>query len=216
MKEKRKRGQSREQGKEDLEALYLLITQEKIKYAMHPLFLHTRNKGLMGLLASTGLRISEALQLKIFQYEKETEDPLFGALFKVHTEKGGNIRDKILLPRRGELSSFVQLFEEYVLITENLSPKPSPQNYIFPAASKGGVTWREPLSRSGAFIIVKNTTGYFPHYFRGVCETFYGKKVFRGDPWAHARHFGLRRIDSSIDYVGGEREEKTRRKILRA
>lgn len=170
----------------------------------------------MGLLASSGLRISEALDLRIYQYVRETDDPNFGSLFKVETRKGGNIRKEILLPRAGGLAPFVELFEDYMGLVSRIEPRPRSEDHIFPSVRKGGILWKRHLSRSAAYEVVNKTTGKFPHFFRGVAETFYGK-VYRGDPWGHARHFGLRRIDSSLDYVGaGEADQKVRGRILRS
>jgi hypothetical protein len=78
-----------------------------------------------------------------------------------------------------------------------------PEAYIFPSARFFGVIqWDKPLGRGRAHWILKETIGKFCHWYRGVCETYIGKKVFRNDPYKLKKFMGVRRIESVYPYVG--------------
>ena len=57
------------------------------------------------------------------------------------------------------------------------------------------------------FWIIKTMTDRFPHWFRSVCETIYGRLIFNSDAWKLKEFMGLRRLDSTTPYVQGSWEE---------
>lgn len=57
-----------------------------------------------------------------------------------------------------------------------------PEAHVFPSAWPFGcLDWHRALDRKGAHQIVKSATGHFPHFYKGVGETVYGKLVFQKD-----------------------------------
>jgi len=160
-----------------------------------------RDRGLICLLILTGLRISEVLQLKKLQfrvYENEI------VLANAQTMKRGLMRTKIVLPKTGNLAMFTLAFEEWY---ENI---PKDDCYVFPKATSlrgGSFLWDKPLSSKRAYWIIKKTSGKFPHWFRAVCETVYGRLVFKSDAWKLKEFMGLKRLDSTSPYVKGTWED---------
>jgi len=160
-----------------------------------------RDRGLICLLILTGLRISEALRLKKLQfrvYENEI------VLANAQTMKRGLMRTKIVLPKMGKLAVFTLAFEEWL---DNI---PKDDYYVFPkATSLRGTSflWDKPLSTKRAYWIIKKTSGKFPHWFRAVCETVYGRLVFKSDAWKLKEFMGLKRLDSTSPYVKGTWED---------
>lgn len=114
--------------------------------------------------------------------------------------KHGNIRDEIILPKKGLLAPLTAIVEEWF--------KQLPDNdeaCLFPRACvTGELLWERPLVRNRIFYIIHETTGYFPHWFRGVCETIYGKIIFENDAWALKDFMGLKNLDSTSSYVEGQ------------
>ena len=87
---------------------------------------------------------------------------------------------------------------------------PSDECYVFPKGvglKAGSFLWDKPLSTKRAFWIIKTGTGKFPHWFRAICETVYGRLVFKSDAWKLKEFMGLRRLDSTTPYVKGSWEE---------
>jgi integrase len=160
-----------------------------------------RDRGLICLLILTGLRISEALRLKKLQfrvYENEI------VLANAQTMKRGLMRTKIVLPKTGNLAVFTLAFEEWYV---NI---PKDDCYVFPKATSlrgGSFLWDKPLSTKRAYWIIKKTSGKFPHWFRAVCETVYGRLVFKSDAWKLKEFMGLKRLDSTSPYVKGTWED---------
>lgn len=163
---------------------------------------HQRDKALICLLILSGLRVSELLKLKRLQfriYENKTE------LANVKTLKNGLPRDRIILPHEGKLAPFTRTFEEWLLKV------PSPECYVFPRGSAEGFHWDRPLGRKRVFWIIKTSTNRFPHWFRSVCETVYGRIIFRNNAWKLKEFMGLKRLDSTTPYVRGSWEEDENR-----
>jgi len=160
-----------------------------------------RDRALICLLILTGLRISEALQLKKLQFRVYDKDII---LANAQTVKRGLLRTKIVLPKIGKFATFTFVFEEW------LREVPTPDSYIFPKGTSlraGSFLWDKPLSTKRAFWIIKTTTGKFPHWFRAVCETVYGRLVFKSDAWKLKEFMGLKRLDSTSPYVKGTWED---------
>jgi len=62
-----------------------------------------RDKALVSLLLLSGLRISEALELKFSQVREQAKSFL---LLSVVTKKRGYVREKIVMPKEGSLGKF--------------------------------------------------------------------------------------------------------------
>lgn len=161
-----------------------------------------RDNALICLLLLTGLRVSEALSLRRNQF-RVYEDRII--LRNVHTLKGGVTRTRILLPKHGNLAYFTGVFQEW------LGKVPSQDGYVFPPGGFHGFKWNKPLDRHRAWRIIKDKTDRFPHWFRGVCETIYGRIVFKSDAWKLKQFMGLKRLDSTSPYVKGSWEEDEHR-----
>jgi len=181
--------------------LHKIIELDGWPYKTNMEQLRLRDRGLICLLILTGLRISEALQLKKLQfrvYENEI------VLANAQTMKRGLMRTKIILPKKGSLATFTLAFEEWLLNV------PKDECYVFAKYTSlrdGSFLWDKPLSSKRAFWIIKITTGKFPHWFRAVCETVYGRLVFKSDAWKLKEFMGLRRLDSTTPYVKGSWED---------
>jgi integrase len=170
-------------------------------YKTNMVLFKLRDRALICILILTGCRISEALQLKKLQF-RVYEDEI--VLANVGTVKRGLMRNKIVLPKKGKLSVFTLAFEEWLL---NI---PRDDCYVFPRATslRGGTfLWDKPLSAKRAYWIIKTGTGKFPHWFRAVCETVYGRLVFKSDAWKLKEFMGLKRLDSTSPYVKGTWED---------
>ena len=162
-----------------------------------------RDQALVCLLILTGLRISELLKLRKLQfriYKSRIE------LANVQTLKHGELRKKIILPKRGSLAYFTRKFENWLVTV------PTEDSYVFPrgrypALEDLAFFWNKPLGRKRVYWIIHETTNRFPHWFRSVTETIYGRLVFRSDAWKLKEFMGLRRLDSTSAYVKGSWEE---------
>jgi integrase len=154
-----------------------------------------RDKALVSLLVLIGVRISEALGL---QRKWFTVEPDRISIGDIHTEKHGNVREGLWLPKTGRLAPITALFEAWL----NQVPQ-DPEAYVFPTAKPfGNINWHAPMERGRAHWIIKTTINKFPHWFRGVTETYYGKVVFRNDPFKLKDFMGVRRIQSVYPYIG--------------
>jgi len=180
------------------EELTILVNMKGWNYKTQRTLFHLRDRALICLLILTGLRISEALLLKKLQI-RIYEDEII--LANVRTVKSGLIRRKIILPKKGKLSRFTKIFEDWLLKV------PSEKSYVFPRGTSCDFMWNRPLSRKRAFWIIRKTTGRFPHWFRAVCENIYGKLIFRNDAWKLKEFMGLKRLDSTTPYVRSSWEE---------
>lgn len=176
-----------------------LVNAEGYNYKKNMDRFRLRDKALQCLLILTGLRISEALQLKKKQF-KHYEDHIL--LANVETLKNGLMRSHIILPLKGNLSSFTQVLGEW------LNHIPEPDDYVFPSAKGfGSFNFKNKLSRYRAHRILKLANNLFPHWYRAVCETIYGRMVFHNDAWKLKQFMGLKRLDSTTPYVKGTWEE---------
>ena len=157
--------------------------------------LHDRDKALAALLILIGLRISEALRLQRKWFSVE-EDRI--SIADIQPGKKGNIRSGLWLPRTGKLAPLTRIFCKWLTQVPD-----DPEAYVFPSAKPFGfIHWDRPMERARAHWIIKTTIGKFPHYYRGVTETFVGKVIFRNDPYKLKKFMGVRRIESVYPYVG--------------
>lgn len=181
--------------------LNVLITQMSWNYKTNISLLQLRDKALFALLLLTGTRISEALELK----KKQTLDlPTKILIANVKTLKHGYIRDEIDLPKIGSLAILTKHVENWLIQI------PDKENYLFPRGSPNGFIWSQPLGRKRAHWIIKTQTKMFPHWARAVCETIYGKVIFK-DSYDLMRFMGLKRLDSTTPYVQSNWKEKRKR-----
>lgn len=178
--------------------LYTLVNLQGWPYKTNRDEYQLRDRALISLLILTGLRISEALQLAKTQFRIYDNYIL---LLNVKTLKKNKLRRRIILPKEGHFSPFTEIFEKW------LSMVPKDDAYVFPRGSVKGFVWRTRLSRKRAFWIIKSMTHRFPHWFRAVCETVYGRIVFRRDAWKLKEFMGYNRLDSTSPYIGGSWEE---------
>jgi integrase len=179
--------------------LYQLKTNS-LEYKLYPDRLPLRDSAAVATLTLTGLRASELVLLKKKQIVNH------GDLIRIHkvkTLKGGLMRDQIPLPTRGILSKFTKI------ITTWISFVPNDEYYIFPRAHSFGINFRTHLKRYRIYQIVYALTGKYPHYFRSVCATLYGKYILK-DAWMLKQFMGWSNLNSSSPYVKSawERKEK--------
>ena len=57
------------------------------------------------------------------------------------------------------------------------------------------------MSRKRYFKIIKETLDKFPHWFRAVCETIYGRMVFNNDPYKLKDFMGVQTLEATVPYV---------------
>lgn len=176
----------------------LLQTINKVQwnYKTNKQQLQQRDQALTAFLLLTGIRNSEHQTIK----KKQTRNYKTHILIvNIQPLKRGKLREEIILPKTGGLAPFTQIFEQW------LTQIPHDENIIFPSANpQGQLNWNQPLSRQRTHWIIKTTTGMFPHWFRGVCETIYGKQIFNNDAWALKDFMGLVNLDSTSPYVSGQ------------
>lgn len=156
-----------------------------------------RDRALFAFLLLTGLRISEALQVKRKQlriYENRIEAA------NIQTVKRGLTRTKIILPKRGALKDLTGIFEEWLLNVHG------PEAFLFPTAHGSVLNFNRPMDRTRAYQVI-SLTGKFPHWARAVCETIYGRLIFKNDAWKLKEFMGLKRLDSTAAYVSGSWED---------
>jgi len=173
-------------------------TVKKVKwpYKVNVPQLQLRDQALVCFFLLTGIRNSEHKKLK----KKQTRNyPTHILIVNVQPLKHGLMRDEIILPKQGSLTPFTAIFEEW------LKQIPNDECVLFPAATpQGELIWEKSLSRQRVHWIIKKTSGMFPHWFRGVCESIYGKQVFKNDAWALKDFMGLVNLNSTSPYVSGQ------------
>jgi hypothetical protein len=184
--------------------LDILINKMAWDYKTNKLLLQTRDKAIFALTILAGTRISECLRLK----KKQTLISLQKILLvNVETLKHGNLRDEIDLPKIGALAVLTNYVEDW------LKYVPDNEAYIFPRGTNSEAKpflWNQPLSRKRAFWIIKTQTKMFPHWGRAVCETIYGKVIFK-DSYDLMQFMGLKRLDSTTPYVQSNWKNKRKR-----
>jgi integrase len=159
-----------------------------------------RDQAFASLIIMSGLRTSEALNLQLKQFYNDKKKIL---LQSVVTLKNGDTRNQIVLPKRGNFAPFTQHVENWLNHLEGKNG----DCYVFPTASKKQFLYSQPLGRKRAHWIIKTTTGKFTHWYRAICETIYGRQIFKGDAWKLAQFMGLKRLDSTKPYVQSSWED---------
>lgn len=181
-------------------------------YKGNILQLQQRDQGFTALLSLTGLRVSEAVKLKRSQFRIYTDRI---ELANAETLKHGLLRKRIYLPKspRARLSRLTRIFEKWLVQVWNPDREHDKgevkDKYVFPSAKgfESQIDWSKHVDRTRMHQIIFKTTGKFPHWFRAVCETWYGREVFDNNPWKLKSFMGLKRLDSTSDYVQAEWED---------
>lgn len=153
-----------------------------------------RDKALEALLILSGLRISEALALKLDQVK---EQPKRYLLLGVKTLKNGFVRQRIVIPKDGSLGRICVFFTAWY---EHLKKQPN-ATYLFPSGSGYGINFRSSLSRYRAHRIIKTTSDKFPHWFRAVYENIYGHIIFDNNPYKLKDCMGLKTLEATVPYI---------------
>lgn len=159
-----------------------------------------RDKALVSLLLLSGLRISEALELKFTQVR---EQPKSFLLLSVVTKRRGYVREKIIMPKDGSLGRLCVYFERWFryLCEQNKT------EWLFPSGCAFGIIYSKNLPTCRANQTMKNTTDYFPHWCRAVYENIYGHIIFNNNPFKLKKCMGVRRIESVVPYVQADYEK---------
>lgn len=197
----------------------LAQTIEKVEwpYSVNTDTLHQRDKALTAFIILTGVRNSEiggiaqrtgrrkngkTVTLSEIPPIRKKQTRIYNnhiLIVNIQPGKHGKLREEIILPKTGGLAPFTEIFEEW------LKQVPDDESVIFPTANpQGNLNWNKALSRQRIHWLIKTTTGLFPHWFRGVCETIYGKQIFKNDAWALKDFMGLVNLDSTSPYVSGQ------------
>jgi integrase len=186
--------------------LYEIVNREGWNYKTNREAFILRDRALTCSLILSGLRISEALRLKRLQF-RVYEDKIL--LANAETLKHGNLREKIIFPKKGSLAPFTSIFEEW------LKNVPSEDSYVFPSgfpfSNREVFRWDKHLSSHRAYDIISTVTGKFPHWFRGVNENVYGRMVFKNSAWKLKEFMGLKRLDSTTPYINSAWEDDEKR-----
>jgi integrase len=153
-----------------------------------------RDRALVSVLILSGLRISEALSLRLDQIR---ERPKKFLLLSVPTLKNGSVRKEIELPIDGSLGEITKFFTEWYRF---LNEKPQAK-WLFPSGCSSGLVLKDHLSRWRAHRIMYITTNLFPHWFRAVCENIFGHVIFENNPYKLKDMMGLKRLESTVPYI---------------
>jgi len=188
--------------KDFLTQLHQTVQTIEWPYKTNTAQLQQRDKALVSFLILTGIRNSESqtiLKKQILNHKTHL------LATNIKTLKNGNPRNEVILPRTGGLSPFTQTFETW------LNQIPHQDAKLFPAANPDGkMNWNKPLSRNRIYHIIRQTTGKFPHWYRGVCETVYGKQIFQNDIYALQEFMGIKNLQNLAPYVSGHWERYTK------
>lgn len=178
-----------------LKDLLAMVNRVEWPYRTNIRELQLRDKALVCLFILTGIRNSEREQLYRKKFRIYDTHIL---LVNMQSLKHGLDRDEIIMPKTGGLSPFTLIFEQWLKLV------PDKDSVIFPTANPDGTfNWTQHLSRQRVHRIIKKTTGMFPHWFRGVCASIYGKIIFKRDAWKLKEFMGWANLNSSSPYVGG-------------
>lgn len=116
--------------------------------------------------------------------------------------KHGLLRKQIVIPLEGPLGNLGMKVKEW------LDTVPTDQSFVFPPYGFDSFEWDKTMRPQRWSWILKKTNGLFPHYYRGLCETYLGRGVFKNNPWQLKSYMGLARLDSTASYVSAEWEER--------
>ena len=159
--------------------------------------LQSRDKAIFALLIITGLRASEAINLKKKQFRVYTDHI---EIAQVPTLKHGATRIRIIMPLKGNLAPITQVFQKwFITLPEN------PEAYVFPKATPDAIYFNKHIGRGRVYQIIRQT-GMFPHWARAVCANIWAK-VFGKDAWKLKNYMGWKNLESSSPYIQSNWEE---------
>ena len=115
-----------------------------------------RDRALASFLIATGLRISEALTVKIDQFR---DYPKKLVLFNIPTLKNGKVRKEIWITKTGSMEKIASFFINWYALLKQKSEV----SYVFPSGCVNGLVYKNHLSSSRAHWIIKTTTDLFPY-----------------------------------------------------
>jgi site-specific recombinase XerD len=101
-------------------------------------FFRMRDKALVSLLLLSGLRISEALELKFAQVR---EQPKSFLLLSVVTKKRCYVREKIVMPKDGSLGGICVYFEKWFRYLNEQNKT----EWLFPSGCAFGIIYSKNL-----------------------------------------------------------------------
>lgn len=176
-----------------LENLRIKILSKNIEYKTNKEMYHSRDNALCCGLLLSGLRASEIPLLKKYQIEDNK-------LLKVRTIKGGDLRKKIPLPTQRELGEWTRIFYYW------LEKIPYKTAFVYPRGCGFSIDFDHYISRVRVYQIVREKTGYYPHFFRSVHASIYAR-VFGFDAWKLKSFMGWKNLNSSSPYVKSNWEQ---------
>jgi hypothetical protein len=227
--------------KQLIQELITTVDLIKWNYKRYPEEYQLRDKAISSVFIMSGLRNGEAAQgpEKTWGWKKNQKTkkkeyisyqpnsyPLQRKQVRVYTDriiilncqtvKNGDLRPEITLTKKGSFALLTQIVEKWINLLDSLGA--TEESYLFPSASHDRKTSNgaifdldKPLSTKRIHWIIKTTSNKFPHWFRAVNETLYGRVIFKNDPWKLKQRMGLKTIEATAPYVQGsyKEDEKT-------
>jgi integrase len=179
-----------------LDKLFEIVKKTVWPYRVNVKQLQHRDQALVCFLLLTGVRNSETQDIRKKQTRIYEKDIL---IVNVQPLKNGKLRNEIILPKTGGLAPFTEIFENW------LKQVPNDENILFPSANTDGkLLWDQPLKSQRIHWIIKSTTGLFPHWFRGVCASLYGKQFFNNNLRALQDFMGVKNMNNLTPYIAGQ------------
>lgn len=131
-------------------------------------------------------------------------------LLNCQTVKRGNLRPEIVFPKKGALGDLTEILDKWINTLIDLGAEPN--DYLFPRGVNNGLglDLHTPLSTKRAWAIIYETTGKFPHWYRAVCETLYGRVIFRNNAYMLKERMGLKTLEATVTYVQSSFKEQER------
>lgn len=160
-----------------------------------------RDRALFAFIILTGVRASEAIEIRLKQIRPY---PGYIEVANIKTIKRGLLRSRVIMPKIGALKVLTLYVEAWLREIE--VDGPGEDAYLFPRLAPDGFNYEAHINRHRVYQVIQ-ATGKFPHWGRAVCETLYGKKIFKGDAWKLKQFMGLKRLDSTSPYVQGTWQE---------
>ncbi len=139
-------------------------------------------------------------------------------ILNAQTVKHGKLRPEIVFPKKGGLAPFAEILESYVNKIDALGAEP--ESYLFPPAypntkeylnaedrtEKNPFNFTRAMSTNRIWRIIKDTTNLFPHWYRAVCETLYGRVILKNAHMLKDR-MGLTTLEATVPYVQSNYKE---------
>jgi hypothetical protein len=131
-------------------------------------------------------------------------------ILNAQTVKHGKLRPEIVFPKKGSLGTLTNILG--VWLQEMVKLEAKPDSYLFPRGTTGktGFDFDTSLSTNRAWDIINDATGKFPHWYRAVSETLYGRVIFKNDAYMLKERMGLRTLEATVPYVQSNYKEAER------